>query len=129
MATLADELLNDFEESGSDGEEEKQNDFVDYSNAPPSDVTNSRTEEMDMAIDEEGQGKDNTNEKLLSGIQDADDAEEAKSQVEKMQLGQFTDVRRVTTLKERLEPVLKVSSPHGLSTPRFDISFGLHLPV
>ncbi|MCJ1330039.1 U4/U6-U5 snRNP complex subunit prp31 [Thelotrema lepadinum] len=113
MATLADELLNDFEESGSEGDEEQQNGLLKDLIAAQTNVISPDVEGPDMEIDTVEQGEGGSNEKLLDGIEDVDDAEETKNQVEKMQLGGFSDVRSVTTLKKSLEPVLEVSIPQS----------------
>ena len=116
MATLADELLNDFEESDSGGEQDQKNGFLDHAATSGPDTSGSRIEGSDMEVDEEKKSEGEDNEMLLNGVEEAEDAEEAKDQVEKMQLGGFSDVRSVTTLKSSLEPVLQKIS-HFQSQP------------
>lgn len=47
MTTLADELLNDFEDSGSDDEGEQRNSFLQRSASPPSGLPNGHQRLMD----------------------------------------------------------------------------------
>lgn len=122
MSTLADELLNDFEDSGSEGEADRQNGFLqDAPSSPASSVTVGRGQStyangaagvMVRDVDEEDDDEDEemTNgDALASGaLEDAEDEEEAKAKVEKMQLGGINDVRNVAGLMKTLEPVLQV---------------------
>lgn len=121
MSTLADELLNDFEDSGSEGEADRQNGFLqDAPSSPASSVTVGRGQStyangaagvMVRDVDEEDDDEDEemTNgDTLASGaLEDAEDEEEAKAKVEKMQLGGINDVRNVAGLMKTLEPVLQ----------------------
>ncbi|KAF6820378.1 Prp31 C terminal domain-containing protein [Colletotrichum plurivorum] len=106
MATLADELLNDFEDSGSDAEEiQKQDDPLRL------DHTNGRKPlgEMDLDGDEsEVEDDDEDMRDTAEPIEDAEDAKAAKANVEKMQLGSVSDV---ASLIQTLKPVLEVSGP------------------
>ena len=120
MATIAEELLNDFDDLGSEGEEEQQDDFNEYANTSRTAAISPDVAGVGMDVDVKEQGEDGSNEKLLNGIEEADDAEEAKDQVEKMQLRGFSDVRSVTTLKKSLEPVIEVSIPQSLHSIRDD---------
>ena len=114
MSTLADELLNDFEDSGSEGEGAQQNGFLQDDATPP--ATNSRAQapegsmvldgdEEDVSEDEE---TDLGNSVATGAAVDVEDEEEAKAKVEKMQLGGVNDVRSVAGLMKTLEPVLQV---------------------
>jgi U4/U6 small nuclear ribonucleoprotein PRP31 len=122
MSTLADELLNDFEDSGSEGgEQESETLFqnVEETNVNGADRGASKTRgptgSMELDDDEEDVG-DVDEELLLSeGLNNesggaAEDEEETKAKVEKMELGSVSDVRNVAGLMKTLEPVLKVSS-------------------
>lgn len=108
MSTLVDELLNDFEDSGSDvGEELNEHDLLGGADAP----TNGLHGNGDMDIDGEG-GEDQDEE--MGGVSAAaadEDPEETKARVEKMQLKGVDDVRSVASLMKTLEPVLEVSDP------------------
>ncbi|KAL8728812.1 MAG: hypothetical protein Q9181_005216 [Wetmoreana brouardii] len=108
MSTLADELLNDFEESGSEAEDEQQNGFLRDSATPPAGgPVNGHKDSMllDGDEEEEAEEEEDAQESALK-IEDQDDEEEAKAKVEKMQLGGVTDVRTVAGLMKTLEPVL-----------------------
>jgi U4/U6 small nuclear ribonucleoprotein PRP31 len=115
MATLADELLNDFEDSGSESDRENQNSFQDGNEiiATPGNDAKPRVQAIDMEVDEEDDGDeediDMTDGRLLNQLENADDADEAKNRVEEMQFGGISDARSVNTLKKSLEPVLEVS--------------------
>ncbi|KAI4149901.1 MAG: hypothetical protein LQ340_004382 [Diploschistes diacapsis] len=111
MATLADELLNDFDESDSEGEDGPDHGLFERNRAISTDGTAPTLGGAEMVVDEDEDVADETNEKMLNDVEDADDAEEAKNQVEKMQFRGFSDVRSVTTIKLSLEPILEVSCP------------------
>ena len=122
MATLADELLNDFEDSESEGEGEKDSGFLrdDDENDGPS--AKYEANGVGMDVDEPADGKhedeEMEDEKALADFKETDTAEEAKSKVERMQLGSIGDVRSVAGLMKTLEPVLEVCSPRSpLFTP------------
>lgn len=119
MTTIADELLNDFEDS--DGEEETNDNFqedgitdgpsanglrpVDANEAP-----NYGGMELDGDEEEVGdQDEDLEGDGAIRG-REAEDEEETKARVEKMQLGGVDDVRSVASLMKTLEPVLEVSN-------------------
>jgi len=114
MTTIADELLNDFEDSG--GEEEvndglQDDGILDGPSAnglrPASPVD---TGGMELDGDEEEVGdEDHEGDTNMNGTQGAEDEEETKARVEKMQLGAVGDVRSVAGLMKTLEPVLEVS--------------------
>jgi len=108
MSTLADELLADFDDSGSEGErDEEQNDglFQESSSQTLADHGGMELDGDEEDADEEMEGMPTTE------LQDVEDEEETKAKVEKMKLGGVDDVRSVARLMKTLEPVLKVSSP------------------
>lgn len=117
MSTLADELLNDFEDSESEGEGGEQNGFLQDRPTPATNGSKGHQYvSAEMDVDEEDEGDED--EEMLSGdtvqvnaLEDADDEEEAKAKVEKMQLGGVSDVRSVAGLMKTLEPVLEVGLP------------------
>ena len=119
MATLADELLNDFEDSGSEDENEKQNGFhQDEAPDTPSEphARKSKSAEPNGSMELDDDEEDAVDEEAELGkdiagadLKDAVDEEEAKAKVEKMQLGGVSDVRNVAGLMKTLEPVLEVS--------------------
>lgn len=130
MSTLADELLNDFEDSASEGEAESHNGFLHNPPSPPNPgASNSQPRatlkrsagSMDFVDDEENEEEEEEEEEdedTLNGdmlvsepLDDAPDEEEAKAKVEKMQLGGVSDVRTVAGLMKTLEPVLEVGFP------------------
>lgn len=116
MSTLADELLNDFEDSGSEGDNEQQNGFLQDTASPPeAGLLNGQPlasiNGMVMDVDEEDEDEDEDDEMVDRGMAGRDapeDEEEAKAKVEKMQLGGVNDVRNVAGLMKTLEPVLEV---------------------
>lgn len=137
MSTLADELLNDFEDSGSEGEADRQNGFLqDAPSSPASSVTVGRGQStyangaagvMVRDVDEEDDDEDEemTNgDALASGaLEDAEDEEEAKAKVEKMQLGGINDVRNVAGLMKTLEPVLQKIAQYQALPPDKQTTF------
>ncbi|KAL8688008.1 MAG: hypothetical protein Q9218_005971 [Villophora microphyllina] len=113
MSTLADELLNDFEESGSEGEEDQHDGFLQDS-ASPGNQANGHKDSASMLLDGDEEEEDEDEEDAANGtlkIEEQDDEEEAKAKVEKMQLGAVSDVRTIASLMKTLEPVLESLPP------------------
>ena len=116
MSTLADELLQDFEGSGSEaGDSGDQPDGNPSGAGPvtnglhPNEDTHMRDgdDHSNEDVDEEMEGTNIGGQKLDA----ADDSDETKAKVEKMQLGGVRDVRSVAGLMKTLAPVLEVSAP------------------
>ena len=113
MATLADELLNDFEDSGSEGELDRQDDKGQNESSPPPTAAGNNAQNGSIMLD--GDEEEDEDEEMTAtrapkdAVNDADDEEEAKAKVEKMRLGGVNDVRNVANLMKTLEPVLEVS--------------------
>ncbi|KZF26397.1 Prp31 C terminal domain-containing protein [Xylona heveae TC161] len=118
MSTLADELLNDFEESGSEGEQDLSNEVPDEDGTQSPSVKNgiqqrSKSAEADggMVLDDDEEAVGDEDEEMgdnhMGALDDVEDEEEAKAKVEKMKLGAITDVRSVAGLMKTLEPVLE----------------------
>ncbi|KAF4813881.1 Pre-mRNA-processing factor 31 [Colletotrichum siamense] len=118
MATLAEELFNDFADSGSEADETQQdgNDALGLDLAHQT-VNHSSSNDMDLDADDiEADADDDVMAGVSKGTVDTvEDAEDAKSKVEKMQLGGVSDVRSVASLMQTLEPVIEVSK-HPLNT-------------
>jgi U4/U6 small nuclear ribonucleoprotein PRP31 len=116
MSTLADELLQDFEDSGSEGEgDENAHLFADPDEVGASmngnAIRQSGANDMELDGDEEAVDEDEEMEGLNGAVkEEAEDEEETKAKVEKMQLGGVNDVRSVAGLMKQLEPVLEVSN-------------------
>lgn len=111
MSTLADELLNDFEDSGSEGEGQENGFLQDgASPAATNDDTHVAGNSMVLDDDEEEVNEDEAMDgaPANAAAMDVEDEEEAKAKVEKMQLGSVSDVRSVAGLMKTLEPVLQV---------------------
>ncbi|KAH0337194.1 Nop domain-containing protein, partial [Aureobasidium melanogenum] len=118
MATIADELLNDFE---SDGEEENQESFegdiatdsilrpLDHSDANGA---------MELDGDEEGDDEDGQDGDAAptANVRETETEEEAKARVEKMDLAAVGDVRSVAILMKKLQPILEKIN-HYLNLP------------
>ncbi|KAG9245031.1 hypothetical protein BJ878DRAFT_503413 [Calycina marina] len=111
MSTLADELLNDFEDSGS--ENEAENGYDEQQNGglfPDAEKQTMKLVKdyggMELAGDEEEE--DDADEEMtgMATKDDVEDEEETKAKVEKMRLGDVDDVRTVAGLMKKLEPVL-----------------------
>lgn len=124
MSTLVDELLQDFEDSGSEqGDERNEDDFLGGDSV---EATNDAHGEDDMDLDG-GAVQDDDEEMggVPSGSKQApEDPEEAKARIEKMQLKGVDDVSSVARLMKSLEPVLKVSQvlPHPRAILCFETS-------
>ncbi|KAF2452390.1 hypothetical protein BDY21DRAFT_375582 [Lineolata rhizophorae] len=114
MATLADELLNDFEDAGSEaGSDVESADFLgdDASAAPTNGHQNGGADDDEMELDGDEEAVGDMDEDMATGakkaVEEAEDEEAAKARVEKMQLGGVKDVRSVANLMKTLEPVLE----------------------
>lgn len=115
MTTIADELLNDFEDSGDDEQLDEgldQDGLVGLASANGLRDATETNVELD-GDEEEIQDEDMEGDSAMAGVQEAEDEAETKARVEKMQLGAVGDVRSVAGLMKTLEPVLEVS--HSLS--------------
>lgn len=109
MSTLADELLQDFEDSGSENGEEQNDGGLDLDGpavGPPASHDNN-----DMILDGDEEEEPDEDEEMggMNGgaTEPVEDEEATKAKVEKMQLGGVKDIRKVTTVMDRLEPLLK----------------------
>ncbi|TVY90505.1 U4/U6 small nuclear ribonucleoprotein [Lachnellula willkommii] len=113
MSTLADELLQDFEDSGSEGGEEQQNEGLfpeadgATSNGHKAAIASANTDGMELDGDEEEVPEDEEMTGINDSGVDVEDEEETKAKVEKMELGGVDDVRSVAKLMKTLEPVLE----------------------
>lgn len=126
MATIADELLNDFGDSSD--EDEAQVDEKDFSLDDTADGTQSglalpQDGSMILDDDEEAPDEDNldgTNVPSHLRIDEDETAEETKARIDKMELQNVSDVRSVAGLMRQLDPLLGVStSPPAPSFPTF----------
>lgn len=125
MSTLADELLQDFEDSGSEHGDDRDNGGLELDDGPALSNGHARDGGDDMMLDgggdddeEEGEGEEPDEDEDMGGVGVDDgivnameDEEAAKARVEKMHLGHVKDVRKVTSVMDRLEPLLRVSQP------------------
>src|SRR5438045_4331137 len=113
MATLADELLQDFEDSGSEDEEQQSGGLFPDDDASKAGLALSPKRADDgMELDEDDEENGDEEMAGMNGpaAQSVEDEEEAKARVEKMQLKGVNDVRSVAGLMKTLEPVLEVST-------------------
>ena len=111
MATIADELLNDFE---SDGDEETQEtydgDIAADSILRPLDHNDANgAMELDGDEEEEDDEAQDGDTGRPTNARDTETEEEAKARVEKMDLAAVGDVRSVAILMKKLQPILEVS--------------------
>lgn len=112
MSTLVDELLQDFEDSGSEqGDERNEDDLLGDGDAVATHgarAAGDKDLDGDMDLDG-GEGEDEDMEMggFDAGKKAPEDPEEAKARIEKMQLKGVNDVRSVAGLMKTLEPVLE----------------------
>lgn len=117
MSTLADELLQDFEGSGSEaGGDEADDGFFDAAGVPNGLHENGGDTAMEELRDEDDD-EDEDEEMKDSNTVPAPDDDDARAKIEKMQLGGIKDVRSVAVLMKTLTPVLEVSQPLLSPTP------------
>ena len=124
MTTIADELLNDFEDSGSENEEEQTEELFTQNTTAEAEITDGTSNfdyggggGMILDGDEEEpdeEGIDSAPSHLK--IEDGEDEEETKARVEKMELKTVSDVRSVAGLMKQLDPVTQVGLPTFPST-------------
>jgi U4/U6 small nuclear ribonucleoprotein PRP31 len=135
MATLADELLNDFEDSGSE-DDNRQNDFLGDDGQEQQNILALKHEIAGARTEMELEGGDeeieDAEEELAAqngahGLDDVPDEEETKAKVEKMKLGGVADVRSVAVLMKTLQPVLEVIMSLSLALHLSQMSLCLHL--
>ncbi|KAI1094168.1 pre-mRNA splicing factor [Rostrohypoxylon terebratum] len=109
MSTLADELLQDFEDSGSENGEEQNDVGLDLDGPAVGPPTTHDDGDMMLDGDEEAEPDEDEEMGGVNGgvVESPEDEETTKAQVEKMQLGGVKDIRKVTTVMDRLEPLLK----------------------
>ncbi|KAE9980318.1 hypothetical protein BLS_008085 [Venturia inaequalis] len=127
MATLADELLADLMDSGSEGEGDDQDEAYGQSDFSASNGLNSEgnaLEDTEMSEDDENEEATLAAKMGLgtTAVTEAEDGEEAKARVEKMNLADVSDVRHVASLMKTLKPVIEVSTapfPPILKTTSF----------
>lgn len=108
MSTLADELLQDFEDSGSEAEDGHRHDDADADAEPNLDRAGA-DDATSMDVDDQisnPEDEEGTEPGAATG-QTIEDAQIAKAKVEKMQLGAVDDVRSVANLMQTLSPVLE----------------------
>ncbi|KAK2787935.1 U4/U6-U5 snRNP complex subunit prp31 [Emmonsiellopsis sp. PD_33] len=132
MATLADELLNDFEESGSDDEGKLANDFLQdgTAEAGPERLLQNQNEGMELDGDEEEVEDEEANADMAMDpngklAEEMGEAEATKARVEKMRLGGVGDVRSVASLMKTLDPILdKIAHYQSLPPEKRTTSVG-----
>ncbi|KAK2791914.1 U4/U6-U5 snRNP complex subunit prp31 [Onygenales sp. PD_12] len=132
MATLADELLNDFEESGSDDEGKLANDFLQdgTAEAGPERLLQNQNEGMELDGDEEEVEDEEANADMTMDpngklAEEMGEAEATKARVEKMRLGGVGDVRSVASLMKTLDPILdKIAHYQSLPPEKRTTSVG-----
>lgn len=122
MASIADELLNDFEDSGSE-HEDNANGFHDGDNIDGRNGPNVEDADVSGSLDGDTVTHDEDMEDAEEEVAAADaaradiadDEDDTKAKVEKMRLGGVRDVRNVAGLMKTLQPVLEVSTSLPLS--------------
>lgn len=115
MSTLAEELLQDFEDSGSENGEDQNDGGLDLEGPAIGPLPTHDDDNNDMVLDGDEEEEPDEDEEMGgmngSATERVEDAETTKAKVEKMQLGGVKDIRKVTTVMDRLDPLLKVSLP------------------
>ncbi|RKF62148.1 U4/U6 small nuclear ribonucleoprotein Prp31 [Erysiphe neolycopersici] len=113
MSTLADELLQDFEDSDSDEEEQRhvrENISQDNVTANSNGISFHDVNREGMELDDDEEAVDDEDH-IMTGIEtsnsDVQDEDYMKANVEKMELGTVDDVRSVARKMKKIEPVLE----------------------
>ena len=120
MTTVADELLNDFEDSGSENGEPSKGAIFAGGETPTEDEAHRQLGPgSGFEVDEDGDvevGGMDVDAPAHSKMEDPEDEEETKARVEKLELKGVHDVRSVAGLMKQLEPIVEVS-PSGATAP------------
>lgn len=113
MATIADELLNDFGDSDDENEEHVEEHEFELGNELPVESDAVLKAGMELDGDEEAVGEDGDDANVPGHLKMEEDEteEETKARVEKLELQSVSDVRSVAGLMKQLDPLLKVSTP------------------
>ncbi|KAK4158192.1 hypothetical protein C8A00DRAFT_28901 [Chaetomidium leptoderma] len=110
MSTLADELLQDFEDSGSDAGGEEHDDGL-FGEAGLSGGANANGEDATMEEVRDEDADEDVDADMMDGLDSnatpAPGDDDAKAKIEKMQLGGVRDVHAVAGLMKTLTPVLE----------------------
>ncbi|KAI6245979.1 hypothetical protein HI914_05764 [Erysiphe necator] len=113
MSTLADQLLQDFEDSDPEDEDNRQAQESLSKDGVSSDSNgiifhDVSRESMELDDDEEA---DDDEDQVMSGVEtsslNVQDEDNMKANVEKMELGAVDDVRSVARKMKKIEPVLE----------------------
>ena len=134
MTTIAEDLLNDFESDDDNNEDEQQNGelFADHGysdeglvNPTAKHAGAANGDLMELEDDEEQHDDADPDGAAPSHLkmEDAEDEEEAKARIEKMQLASVSDVRSVAGLMKQLEPVMEVSIPYPSARRRTTVVY------
>ncbi|KAK5116008.1 hypothetical protein LTR62_000464 [Meristemomyces frigidus] len=114
MATVADELFNDFEDDDDENEEQDESDnfLADQDDSglkiPTAAKYDARSMELDGDEEEPDEDPDAiTNAPSHLKMEEQEDETETKARVEKMQLQNVSDVRSVAVLMKKLKPVME----------------------
>lgn len=114
MATIADELLNDFEDSGDENDEQVDENEFGTNDATQDSAAPQQNGDGGMELDgDEEEVDDEDAEDLLPDHlkkEEEETEEETKARVERMALQNVSDVRSVAGLMKQLDPLLEVST-------------------
>jgi len=106
MATLADELQNDFADSGSERGDEVDIEAEDGpSGLAEKDLYGEENDDEDEAMEEDN----NNDEPKITLLDEAEEEEEARLQSEKAGRRDHKDMRSVANFMRNMEPILEVS--------------------
>jgi U4/U6 small nuclear ribonucleoprotein PRP31 len=134
MTTIAEDLLNDFESDDDDNQDEQNGElFADHGYSDeglvdPGKLTGALNgDHMELEGDEEQHDDEDPDAAVPSHLKmdDAEDEEEAKARIEKMQLASVADVRSVAGLMRQLEPVMEVSRPTPCARRRTTVVYNV----
>jgi len=114
MATLADELQNDFADSGSERGDEVDVEAEDgFGGLAEKDLYGEDNDGEDEAMTD----GDNNDEPKVILLDEAEEEEEARLQTEKAGQREHKDMRSVASFMRSMEPILEVSHISQLYTP------------
>lgn len=118
MATLADELQNDFADSGSDRGEDVENDVDDTASGLNVRSAYGIMEEDEDDEDENMGEEPGDSEPKVVLLDEAEEEEEARLNSDSVMGRESKDMRGVANFMRSMEPILEVSSAHPINLAR-----------
>jgi U4/U6 small nuclear ribonucleoprotein PRP31 len=112
MTSLADELQADFLDLDSEGENEEGEEEQEHGEDDIIGDANGDTAMGEEEVADEDEERGNQQDRVNRALDEAEDSEEAKERIERINFRGVSDFKSVTHLWKNLKPVLEVSAVH-----------------